>query len=391
MIVIETESKCIACGSDKVIKHGKTANGNVRLRCKECNKTWAANKSREPKPDLHLLTEKYLNGLTFRELVPLYHSSPLRINQKIRETLSKSPEWEDYLDSVTPERKSDIIYLLGKSFACNYNPNNSNENDNYMYLAIAVDGLSSMIVSYEIGETESPQLWDKMFERMKKRGITSKIFMSNGNRNIIDATEKHFPNAETKINYYRAFREKEIECCLSKLPLKHKLVHDAYSYYSSLENQKLQNLLRKEYHMDLREALMENYHEFIASVNKKSEQKTLNRVDCLAEDFKARFERFHMIKDDPRPIINGWIALKMLEKLEFGQNRLSLYNQNLLDVDFRDFTQNKLPRYIEMNNDYEDIKPFVIEIGSRVLNMPINVSKCGLDLTKCEHLSYLYN
>ena len=143
--------------------------------------------------------------------------------------------------------------------------------------------------------------------------------------------------------------------------------------------------------MDLREALMENYHEFIASVNKKSEQKTLNRVDCLAEDFKARFERFHMIKDDPRPIINGWIALKMLEKLEFGQNRLSLYNQNLLDVDFRDFTQNKLPRYIEMNNDYEDIKPFVIEIGSRVLNMPINVSKCGLDLTKCEHLSYLYN
>ena len=391
MIIAELEHKCITCGSEKIIKHGKTANGTIRLRCKDCNKTWAANKMREPKPDIHLLTEKYLNGLTFRELVPFYHSSPLRINQKIRETLAKSPDWETYLDTVSHQKNSDIIYLLGKSFACNFHPDGNEGEDNYMYLAIAVDGLSSMIVSYEIDTAETPQLWDRMFERMKSRGITSKIFMSNGNKNIVDATAKHFPEAETKINYYRAFREKEIECCLSKLPLKHKLVHDAFTYYNTLENQLLQNHLRKTFRMDLREALMGSYHDFIASVNKKSEQKTLNRVDCLAEDFKARFERFHMIKDDPRPIINGWIALKMLERLEFGSNRLSLYNQRILTVDFMDFTQNVMPQYVEIGNNYEEIKDFVIEVGSRVLNMPLNISKCGLDITKCEHLSYLFN
>jgi hypothetical protein len=107
--------------------------------------------------------------------------------------------------------------------------------------------------------------------------------------------------------------------------------------------------------MDLREALMGSYHDFIENVNKKSEQKTLNRVDCLAEDFKARFERFHMIKDDPRPIINGWIALKMLERLEFGSNRISLYNQRMLSVDFMDFTQNIFPENLEISKDYQYI------------------------------------
>lgn len=390
MVIVEAETRCIACDSVKVIKHGKTANGNSRLRCKECNKTWATNKAKEPKPDLRLLTEKYLNGLTFRELVPLYHSSPLRINQKIRETLAKAPDWENYLDNVVSKKRTDIIYLMGKSFACNYKTN-TEDSSNYKFLALAVDGLSSMILGYEIGQDDGPELWNNLFARLSKRGFSAKIFMSNGNRNIMEATEQYFPNAETKINYYRAFREKEIECCLSKLPLKHKLIHDAFSYYNTLENQNLQNLLKKEFNMDLREALMENYHDFIAVVNKKSEQKTLNRVDCLAEDFKARFERFHMIKDDPRPIINGWIALKMLENLEFGGNRLSLFNQQLLNLDFAGFTQNETPSVVEIGGNYNDLKLFVIEIGSRVLNMPITVSKCGLDLSKCEHLSYLYN
>jgi hypothetical protein len=58
MIIAELETKCITCGSEKIIKHGKTANGTIRLRCKDCNKTWAANKMREPKPDIHLLTAK---------------------------------------------------------------------------------------------------------------------------------------------------------------------------------------------------------------------------------------------------------------------------------------------------------------------------------------------
>lgn len=396
MLVDEEIIACVKCGSDEVIKHGTTNNGGTRMRCKSCQKTWTVNKLRPPKPDINILTEMYLLGATVRDIVPLYNSSPHRINQKIRKSLTNSPNWEDYLDSTSTNKYSDIVYLLGKSFACNYHGegigdyHSSDTSNNSMYMAIAVDGLSSMIIGYEVGISESPQVWNNLFGRLAKRGYNSKSFMSNGNDNILDAVQKYFPSSEATVNVFRMHREKEIECCLSKLPLKHKLVNDAFRYYNTLNNQTLQNTLKNFYKMDMREALMGNFHNFIESVNKKSIQKTLNRVDCLAEDFKARFEKFHMIKDDPRPIINGWIALKMLEKLDFGYNRLSLYNQKLLDINFINFTKNKVPLQIEVNN-FDELKPFIIEIGSRVLNLPLNIERCDLNLRNCEHLSYLYH
>lgn len=396
MLVDEELILCVKCGSDEVIKHGTNNTGGVRMRCKSCQKTWTFNKLKQPKPDINVLTEMYLLGATIRDIVPIYNSSPHRINQKIRNSLAITPNWEDYLDSTSKNKKSDVVYLLGKSFACNYQIEEIDENhisdnsNNSMYMAIAVDGLSSMIIGYEVGNSESPELWNNLFGRLNKRGYESKSFMSNGNKFILNAIKQYFPKSEATVNVFRAHREKEIECCLSKLPLKHKLVHDAFIYYNSLSNQTLQNTLKNVYKMDLKEALMVNFHSFIDSINKKSILKTLNRVDCLAEDFKARFEKFHMIKDNPIPIINGWIALKMLEKLEFGYNRLSLYNQNLLDVDFIDFTKNKLPKQIVVK-DFNELKPFVIEIGSRVLNLPLNIQRCDLNIRACEHLSYLHN
>jgi transposase-like protein len=106
-------SSCPYCRSAKVIKHGTTSVGNTRFRCRNCGKTWVTERKDAGKPDISDVVEAYLNGRTCRDLVEVYHSSPLRINQKIREFLDGCPPWEEYLDSVVKKHEPRLIYLFG--------------------------------------------------------------------------------------------------------------------------------------------------------------------------------------------------------------------------------------------------------------------------------------
>lgn len=83
---------CIYCKSSKVIRHGKTATGNRRYRCRSCGKTWVIEKAETIRPDIVSLTEAYLSGRTFRDLVEIYKSSPLRINKKSARIPRRLPE-----------------------------------------------------------------------------------------------------------------------------------------------------------------------------------------------------------------------------------------------------------------------------------------------------------
>ena len=119
----------------------------------------------------------------------------------------------------------------------------------------------------------------------------------------------------------------------------------------------------------------------------KKSNKHHERGDCLLEDFKNRFEKFHRIKEDPFPIVNGWMSLYMLKELDSGYNRLSFYLQKPVKVNFFDFSSNKVEFQLENNNKVEDIKEFIFEVASRALNLPLNIQRCELNINKCEYMN----
>ena len=123
----ENNPSCIYCKSVKVIKHGKTVTGNRRYRCRNCGKTWVLEKNETVRPDLSAIVEAYLSGRTCRDLVSIYHSSPLRINQKIREFLNGCPSWEEYLDACIKKHEPRLVYLIGRNFSCSSKTNKTKD------------------------------------------------------------------------------------------------------------------------------------------------------------------------------------------------------------------------------------------------------------------------
>ena len=90
------------------------------------------------------LVESYIGGRTYRELTDVYKSSPLRINQKIREVLDGCPNWEEYLDACVTVHEPRLVYLVGRYFSCS----DPSAEDNLMFLALAIDSLSTMVIGY---------------------------------------------------------------------------------------------------------------------------------------------------------------------------------------------------------------------------------------------------
>ena len=265
MSTVQLKPDCINCGSKNVIKHGVTIKGSPRFRCRDCEKTWVENNIKVFKPEVNILTEEYLKGQTFRELVNLYKTAPIRINQKVRAYLSQCPNWEEYIDKLTDEKQIPVIYLTGKSFACSA----AHTDDNSMYLALAVDLMSSLVIGFELGQKDNIEVWDNLISRLSKRGYKASSFMSNGNLSIEKAVNCYFPNSNLRINYFKAYREKEIECCLNLLPLKNKLVNDSLILYNQVKNNTLSRILNSEYKTNLKTYLTEFQHEYIKFLDKK--------------------------------------------------------------------------------------------------------------------------
>lgn len=375
----EKKLYCIYCNSSKVIKHGKTSRGATRYRCRTCNKTWVLDKKDTVRPDLADVVEAYLGGRTCRDLVSVYKSSPLRINQKIREFLEGCPNWEDYLDACIDRHEPRLVYLIGRNFSCSCKLNDNNS----MFLAMAVDALSNVVLGFEIDVKESYKTWCYLLNRMNCRGFVVPTFMSNGSKAIEDAIQTVFPYSASKIFYLRAYHDKEISCCLSRFPINNKLINDALKAYDSLKNKNLSKYLKNVTDAKLKDILVKSAEMFSKRLRERLDNRNKIRIEGLLNSFQTRFEKFHMVKDDPYPLINGWISRWMLNRLDIGFSRLSVYMQLPVVTSFKYFSCGQLPVLLKLNEDSPLLRTFVIEIAARGLQLPIFFSKCEMKIDKC--------
>jgi hypothetical protein len=362
---------CIFCKKDEVIKFGKTKSGSKRLKCKNCNKTWVDDKVLIERPEKHLLVEKYYEGDSVRKLVPFYHSSPQKINKTIRTFLSEAPNWLDYIDNIGLNKTHNVVYLIGQNFSCNCDHDDCNNN----YLAIAVDAVSSFILSYEISISHTDDVWDKLISNLSERDIQIESFISKIDENISSSISKFYPESKQFTNVLKASRQKEINCYLNKLPIKNRLINDAIKMYDLLDNKSLEHYLNKLHKTSFGEYITDLQEDFFTEIEKRCEQTKESYNDVLVSDFKDRFEKFHMVKCEPTPLINGWIAYNMLKKLECGFSRFDYYKQIPNKLTFKDFSDNNIK--IKNNIKDIDIKRFSLEMGTRLIQIPIISSQCN--------------
>ena len=373
------EINCIYCRSNKVIRHGTTSKGHRRYRCRNCNKTWIHERKDLQRPDISDVVEAYLQGKTYRDLVDTYKSSPLRINQKIREFLQGCPDWEEFLDTCVPQHDTKLVYLIGKNFSCSI-PGSKN---NTMYVAMAVEALSSIVLGFEIGLKDSRSIWQNLVSRLSNRGIFSQTFMTNGSKHIEESVLSVYPDAHLRIFYHSAYRDQELMCCLNKLPINAKLINDSLATYDTLENQNLNRYLESHYSISLKDFLQTNPELFTKRLKERLDSRPKIRIEGLTTAFQNRFEKFHMLKEDPFPLVNGWIAKYMITKLDSGFSRLSIYSQIPSRSSFKLFSCGQKPEEIEFEKDSPVLKSFVVEIAARCIQVPIFYSKCNMSMDSC--------
>lgn len=354
---------CISCNSQNVIKHGKTSAGLPRYKCKDCKKTWTHGAVQKDRPSMDQVVSMYFDGHSTRDLVPIYRSSPSRINNKIREFLCKCPSWENYLDRNIESHSSSLILLTGINFSCNCEHDDCNNN----FLAIAVDAVSSMIIAYEISINYKLDVWDKLLTKLRKRNISSTNFIFNGDDKISLAINKHFPDSRTHISILKKIRRKEIINSLKFDKQSKTLVDQTLENFKYSDNKTIEKYL-SEHNTNFTEILNENISQYIAEL-KKFINDLKNNIDNLIQDFKDRFERFHMLKCEPTPIVNGWVAYQMLKPMENGFNRLSLYKGYPEDSNFKKFTEDKVSSKLSLDNP----NLFSFEIARNILSIPISI------------------
>lgn len=371
--------RCVNCTGTRVVKHGKTPIGKPRYRCRGCGKSWTVDNHSDKKPDISAITIEYLRGASYRELVDKYNSSAQRINHKIRDFLLGCPRWEDYLDTLTDSHNCEMIYLCGMKFACSA-PGSKNHS---MYVAFAIDGLSSMVVAFETGASENSDVWKKLAANLTRRKVKCRTFLSNGSPVVKEAVKKEYPNAINKIFYNRIYREDEIICCLLRLSGRPKLVYDAVRIYSGQLNTNLFDNLAINSGKKLSLYLLEHKEEFYKRVAERLNRRLENRVEGFLTNFEQRFDKFHMLKDDPEPIINGWIAVAMTEITAGGFSILSYYCQNPVNTEFRKFACGDMPKKIDISKNAIAIKNFIIELSARALELPVLINDCKIKPEYC--------
>lgn len=366
-IEIQETFSCPFCKSKRIIKHGKTSAEVQRYKCRFCQKTWVENKITKQIPDYGSLTESYLSGFSYRDLQSIYHSSPIRINQKIRDYLLGCPSWEEYLDASTPKHEARLIHLVGKTFKCN----GSTNKEHTMYLALAIDALSTVVLGYEISRGESKEVWIRLLDRMNCRGFVCPTFMSYGFKSIEDALKIVFPYATTYNHYTRACYDKQLKNELYYVPDCKKLIMEAINAYKTNQSCKLKNYLVLFKDKRMKDIVLDSRNYFIDRLHERINEKPKIRFEGLLRAFQRRFEKFHMIKYDPVPVINGWIAWWMLVPLSIGFSRLSLYLQQPSKTYFTNFNCGTLPVPLNLPIDSPEMKTFIVELAVRSLHIPV--------------------
>ncbi len=357
---------CPYCNSSRTIKHGKTSTNNQRYYCRYCHKTWIESKKINRAVEFGILAEAYLGGYSYRDLHKISPYSPTKINQMIREYLIGCSNWEDYLDACSPKHESRLIHLVGKYFACT----SDDGKGNCKFLALAIDALSTVVLGFEVGK-ESKELWITLLDRLNCRGIICPTFMSYGSKHIEDALEVVFPYSTSFTNFTRAAYDKNLKHKLYYPLDRRKLIMDAISAYENNRDYKLSNYLLIFKDKRMRELVLNSQEHFINRLKERMQMKNTTRFEGLCSEFQKRFEKFHMIKYDPMPIINGWIAWWMLSPLPIGFSRLSLYLQKPHQTHFQNFSCGTLPEPMELDIDSPEMRTFIIELAVRSLHIPI--------------------
>lgn len=362
----QTDLTCPFCKSSKIIKHGKTSAGIQRYRCLYCHKTWVPSKVFKHEPDIGALTEAYLSGNSYRELCSVYRTSPIRINQKIRDYLIGCPSWEEYLDACSPKHEARLVHLVGKKFKCTLSGNK----EHTMYLALAIDALSTVVLGFEIGRRDSIDLWTRLLDRMNCRGFVCPTFMSYGFKTIDEALKIVFPYSANYNNFTRARYDKQLRIELYSFPDTKKMMQEAIDAYKGNNATHLENYLVIFKDKRMKQIVYNSEEQFIHRLEERINDRSQIRFEGLCSAFQRRFEKFHMIKYDPWPVINGWIAWWMLIPLSIGFSRLSLYLQRPYKTRFKNFNCGTLPTAADLPISSSEMRTFIVELAVRSLHVP---------------------
>lgn len=297
----------------------------------------------------------------------MYCTSPIRINQKIREYLAGCSSWEEYLDASTPKHEARLIHLVGEKIKAN----TGDALEHSVYVAMAIDALSTVVLGFEVGDCESTEIWISLLDRMNCRGFVCPTFMSYGFKVIEDALRVVFPYSVTLHNFTRTCYDRELKDELYHPDDMRRLILQAVTDQAGSGPCKLEDYLVIFKDKRMKQLVLESRECFVRRLRERMEQRSCTRFEGLLGAFRKRFEKFHMIKDDPFPIINGWIAWWMLEPLPIGFSRLSLYLQRPCETHFRNFNCGTLPEPLDLPADSPEMKTFVVELGVRSLQIPV--------------------
>jgi len=359
--------KCPFCNSSRVNKHGKTSTENQRFRCRYCKKTWVTNVISKKKTNFGALAEAYLGGYSYRDLHSIYPNSPTRINQKIREYLLGCCDWEEYLDACSPKHESRLIHLVSKKFACTSDANSGN----CRTVAMAIDALSTVVLGYEIGKKDTKDLWITLLDRLNCRGFNCPTFMSYGSKQIESALKVVYPHSAAFNNFTRARYDKSLKNKLYYSIDNRDLILEAINAYEHNQTHHLNNYLMIFKNKKMKDLVLSSQDDFVNRLRDRIKMKSLTRFEGLLAAFQKRFQKFHMIKYDPKPIINGWIGWWMLAPLPIGFSRLSLYIQHPCETHFQNFNCGTLPKLLDLSLESQEMKTFVVELAVRSLHIPI--------------------
>jgi len=373
---------CISCNSTNVIKHGKTATGSPRLRCHDCGKTFSIKEDDLPRLEIWKVADFYLSGKSYRDLVKLYQSSPRRLNQKIRDYLSGFPNWEDYLDTYISSHSSKVVFLTSRKFSCAFDC----EGKNIKHLLLAIDLHSSLVLGYEITNEENHDTWEKFLTRLKQRGINPKYFLTCASDIFLSSTQKVYPNSICKISFHKIFRDKELSCCLNRINVDDKVIKDSLNVYSSFKNQNLLKVFELENIEELKNILNKNTGLFVERLKNRLQFRLEHKMDNFLIDLAQRLEKFHLLRENPEPIINALIARQMIVNHDNGFSRISYYTQIPTEANISDFACGKMPKMMRLNvNSYKSIQ-FIIEVLVRSIELPIINNQCELQFHQCQFL-----
>lgn len=373
---------CISCNSINVIKHGRTATGSPRLRCHDCGKTFSVKEDDIPRIEIWKIADFYLSGKSYRDLVKLYQSSPRRLNQKIRDYLSGFPNWEDYLDTYVNSHSSKVVFLTSKKFSCAYDCDGKNVKS----LLMAIDLHSSLVLGYEITNEDNVEIWEKFLYRLKSRGIQPRYFLTCGSDILLKATEKIYPNSICKISFHKLYRDKELSCCLNRINVDDKVIKDSLNVYASFKNKNLLKVFELDGIDDLGIILNKNNGLFVERLKNRLQFRLEFKMDNMMVDLGQRLEKFHLLRENPEPIINALIARQMIVNNDNGFSRVSYYTQIPTEANISDFACGKMPKMMRLSvNSYKSIQ-FIIEVLVRSIELPIIKNQCEMQFHQCQFL-----